>query len=374
MLLGIQRNLMRACSSKLTFHSRTHCVISRTPAFSTFRSPHAARHITSLALTNHHSHTSRDNVFSCRFNNVHNFSSSTKPEKEEQFNSIDDLVDDVDEIRLGDAAMEDYDDHDAPHSLNDTQNINDLLKGEENMKEEQELTWQEKLLPVAMQWGPRVLISGAFAYGFTKISLYITTQLMSITLTDAVWFGFGSGFLASTATAVAAVVTWNTFDSVRPEPVYRAAMNKIREDPAITSILGPIGLQSKFNSGFMRSYKLDGGSLGFGPGHRGFALNVGRGDDNKLVWRYPRIQMMFQVYGTKHQALVTVEAFNMWRKTKLNLVALDVLDSTNPEHMDPILIHGEPERLYIRDQLTGFIRFKKDYLKDDVVRYPKRSP
>jgi hypothetical protein len=300
--------------------------------------------------------------------NIRHFSS------QEKHKSIDDLVDDYDEIRLGNDKMEDYDDLNSPQSLNDQKNIDDLLREQEedNINAGSEKTWQDKFLPVALQWGPRVLISGALAYGFTKISLYITTQLMSITLTDAVWFGFGSGFVVAAATASTAALTWNTFDSVRPEPVYLAALNKIRKDPNITDILGPIGFQSKFNSGFMRSYKLDGGSLGFGPGHRGFALNVGRGPNNKLVWRYPRIQMMFQVYGSKHQALVTVEAFNMWRKTKLNLVALDVLDSDHPEHGDPILVHGEPERLYIRDQLTGFIRFKKNYLKENVEKYPKQ--
>lgn len=83
--------------------------------------------------------------------------------------------------------------------------------------------------------------------------------------------------------------------------------------------------------------------------------------------------MMFQVYGTEHQALVTVEAFNMWRKTKLNLVAMDVLDSEDPAHSDPFVVHGDPERLYIRDQLTGFIRFKKKYVGEDVQKYPQNK-
>ena len=306
---------------------------------------------------------SRRPIISLAFTNTH-FSTEKQSHK-----SIDDLVDDADEIRLGNDKMADYDDQNAPHSLDDKMHI-DSLKEEDLETSNQEESFFNKATPYLLQYGPRVVVATGLAYGFTKISLYITTQLMSITLTDAVWFGFASCFLASTATAISAVVTWNTFDSVRPEPVYRAALDKIREDENITNILGGIGIQSNFESGFMRSYKLDGGSLGFGPGHRGFALNVGRGPENKLVWRYPRIQMMFQVYGTKHQALVTVEAFNMWRKTKLNLVALDVLDSDDPEHSEPILIHGEPERLYIRDQLTGFIRFKKNYVKEDVSKYP----
>jgi hypothetical protein len=298
---------------------------------------------------------------------------SNSTDNKEQYKSVDDMINDDAEIRLNNLDLANYDDH-GPKSLEDKE-LDEQNDEEEQQEAEdhQEQTWVTKLTPYALQYGPRVVVASGLAYGFTKISLYITTQLMSITLTDAVWFGFGSGFVVAAATAVSAVATWNTFDSVRPEPVYREALNKIRENEEITQILGPIGFQSKFESGFMRSYKLDGGSLGFGPGHRGFAINVGRGPENKLVWRYPRIQMMFQVYGKKHQALVTVEAFNMWRKTKLNLVALDVLDSDQPEHSEPILVHGEPERMYIRDQLTGFIRFKKNYVTDDVEKYPSRN-
>jgi hypothetical protein len=101
-----------------------------------------------------------------------------------------------------------------------------------------------------------------------------------------------SVFLSSCSFPYAVVqVVWNTFDSVRPEPVYLAAMKKLREDPNVTSVLGPIGFQRGMQAGFMRSYKLDGGSLGFGPGHRGFSINVGRGDENRLVWRYVRTTM-----------------------------------------------------------------------------------
>jgi hypothetical protein len=39
-----------------------------------------------------------------------------------------------------------------------------------------------------------------------------------------------------------------------------------------------------------------------------------------------RIQMMFQVYGSKEQALVTVEAVKTRGTTRFNLLALDVLN------------------------------------------------
>ncbi len=288
---------------------------------------------------------------------------------EESYVSIDDHSDDEDEVRVPDEVMENYDDRDAPKSLDMAENP----ELDTNHVQNADAGWK-KHLPLIAAWTPRVLGGGVLVFAFTKASLYITTNLMGITLTDAVWFGFGAGFLSSSAIAVTAFGIYNTFDSVRPEPVYKAALEKIRADEEITRVLGPISmLTGGVNSGFMRSYKVDGGDIGFGPGHRGFSVPTFMGPENKLVWRYPRIQMMFQVFGRDRQALCTVEAFNRSGKTKLNLVALDVLNSDDPAHADPILVHGSPERLYIRDQLTGFIRFKKNYVEGSVQRYPRRK-
>jgi hypothetical protein len=297
--------------------------------------------------------------------------STFTPDKE-QITSVDDGDVDDDEIRVPEEILENYDDRDSPKSLDPSENPaldTDHVQQQAVMEE----GWK-KYLPAIASWAPRVLGGGAVAYVFTKASLYITTNLMGITLTDAVWFGFGSGFLTSTGIAVCGFGFYNTFDSVRPEPVYQAAMKKLADDENVVSMLGPINLMgSGVNSGFLRAYKIDGGDVGFGPGHRGFAVPTPLGRDNKLVWRFPRIQMMFQVYGRDRQALVTVEAFNKSGSTKLNLVAMDILDSDDHEHQNVVLVHGDPERLYIRDQLTGFIRFKKNYLDGEVRKYPSKQ-
>lgn len=297
--------------------------------------------------------------------------STSAPDKEEIITVDDGDIDD-DEIRVPGEVLENYDDRDSPKSLDPSENPaldTDHVQQQAVMEE----GWK-KYLPAIAAWTPRVLGGGAIAYVFTKASLYITTNLMGITLTDAVWFGFGAGFLTSTGIAVCGLGFYNTFDSVRPEPVYQAAMKKLADDKDVVSMLGPINLMGGgVNSGFLRAYKIDGGDVGFGPGHRGFAVPTPLGRDNKLVWRFPRIQMMFQVYGRDRQALVTVEAFNKSGSTKLNLVAMDILDSDHPEHQNVVLVHGDPERLYIRDQLTGFIRFKKNYIRDNVSKYPRKS-
>ena len=290
--------------------------------------------------------------------------------EKEKVTIISDKRDDEDEIIVNDEVLQNYDDRDSPRSLDPSENPaldTDHVQQQAAMEE----GWK-KYLPAIAAWTPRVLGGAAVAYVFTKASLYITSNLMGITLTDAVYFGFATGFLTSASIAVSAVTFYNTFDSVRPEPVYKAAMKKLSKDEHVVSLLGPISmLQGGVNSGFLRAYKIDGGDVGFGPGHRGLSVPTPLGETNKLVWRFPRIQMMFQVYGRDRQALVTVEAFNKSGKTKLNLIALDILNSEDPDHQGVILVHGDPERLYIRDQLTGFIRFKKNYLDGNVQRYPK---
>ena len=289
------------------------------------------------------------------------------------FKDIDDHLDAADEVREGNDYFEAYDDERiSPKSIRKEENP-ELKKDperEEPVALQEDATGWKRHLPFFLRWTPRVIGAGGLAYVFTKASLYITTNLMSITLTDAVWFGFLAGFGTAAVTATTTFGIYSTFDSVRPEPVHKMAMEKLVNDPEVIKLLGPVslGLQN-MQAGYVRAYKIDGGDVGIGKGHRGWALPLGYGSKSKLVWRYPRIQMNFQIYGSKYQSLVTVEAINKRGKTMLNMVALDVLDSELPEHQEPYLVHGKPERLYIRDQLTGFIGFKKNYLKENVPKY-----
>ena len=105
------------------------------------------------------------------------------------------------------------------------------------------------------------------------------------------------------------------------------------------------------------------GHFALGDGSRGYSVWTPFGDDKRLVWRLPRIQMMFQVYGSKEQALVTVEAVKTRGKTRFNLLALDVLNSSDPELSGgPLLVHGKDKRLHVREQLHEFIGLKHRYL------------
>ena len=277
------------------------------------------------------------------YNNVKYYSSSASKKEEEDEDDLNDLSQD---------AEEDYDDYHDPHS------VEDLVKAEEKSS-------YEKYLPVVATWGPRILIGGGISYLTTKTFLYVSNTLLGITLSDAVYFGLFSGFVGASLLYGGAFAYYQTFQNVRPEPVFAKAIKKMANSEDITGILGNIGTFSSIQSGFVRAYKLDGGDWGLGPGTRGFAIPTFLGEDKKLVFRYPRVQMCFQVYGEKHQAMCTVEAINDRGKIKFNLIMLDILTAhDNEELQDPILVYGNEDRMYVRDQLTGFIDFKRNYLVD----------
>jgi hypothetical protein len=267
---------------------------------------------------------------------VSTFSTDTKADTEEYLNE------------LGSKEEEKYDDFALPKSSEELY-----------CKEPEEKTGVAKWLPILATQGPKVALVVGGSVLLTKSFLYVTTNLLNITLTDAVWFGVFSGCGMTTLVAGSALAYYRTFESVRPEPVYNKAMELIKKDNAVISALGPFTLSS-LASGLFRAYKLDGGDWGLGPGARGFSVPTGMGPDKKLVYRWPRIQMNFQLYGTKHQGMCTVEAINKKGSIKLNLVAVDVLTDDNIS--EPILVYGEETRLYIRDQLSGFVSFKHKYL------------
>eukprot|EP00943_MAST-04B_sp_MAST-4B-sp1_P001779 g1779.t1 len=283
-------------------------------------------------------------VKNCINNDIKYFSTTSKQNK---------IIDEEDDLNdLSKDAEEDYDDYHDPHS------VDEIIQTEEKSK-------YEIYLPIVATWAPRVLIGGVLSYLTTKAFLYVSNTLLGITLSDALYFGLFSGFTGASLIYGSAFAYYQTFQNVRPEPVFEKAIKKIANNEEITRLLGPIGTFTSIQSGFVRAYKLDGGDWGLGPGTRGFAIPTFLGENKKLVFRYPRVQMCFQVYGDKHQAMCTVEAINDRGKIKFNLIMLDVLTAGDDESLqDPILVYGNEDRMYVRDQLTGFINFKRNYLND----------
>ena len=218
-----------------------------------------------------------------------------------------------------------------------------------------------KWLPIVATQGPKVALAVGGTYVLSKSFLFASKYVMGISISKAVWFGLVSGTTMTTIAGASAFMYYQTFQNVRPEPVYKKALEIISKNEDILKILGPGGFMGHLNSGLFKAYKLDGGNWGLGPGYRGLSFPTGLGDNKKLVFRWPRIQMNFQLYGAEKQAMCTVEAINHRGTIKFNLIMLNILN--DPNYTEPILIHGNKDRIYIRDQLSGYVSFKKNYIE-----------
>lgn len=219
-------------------------------------------------------------------------------------------------------------------------------------------------LHIASVWAPRIAIGGISSYILYKSSMLFSSTLLSINLTDAFYGGCMVGGFSVAGAGAAVYWYMRSFQTMRPQLVYQAAMKHLSSDDLVTKLLGPVNYGvTGIQSGIMRAYKLDGGDLGLGPGAKGMGIPSGLGADKKVVFRYPRIQMVFQVYGSAHQALCTVEAVNIRGALKFNLITLDVL--TDDTQKEPVLIAGKEDRMYVRDQMTSFVALKKKYVGSD---------
>ena len=120
---------------------------------------------------------------------------------------------------------------------------------------------------------------GLGVYMVSKGVLGTINTLLHLPPTTVAKYGFYSGFLVASATAVAIRQAWLAIH-IRPEFVYREALAMIRRSQAVIDHLG-----TPYPSAVpLRTYNLDGGN--FFPGG---ALGV--------QWKPPRVVMMFAVEG-----------------------------------------------------------------------------
>ena len=193
---------------------------------------------------------------------------------------------------------------------------------------------------------PDAGVGGSFAYVFTKSSMFITNFLTGISFKTVGWWGFVAGFNAGLATTAGLyAVTRGLY--IRPENVRAKALHKVLSDSRVSELMGST-LLSPLRAGLMRAYTKDGGN---------FAIDA---DSRRLVWRHPRIKLMFQIYGgNNHQAIVTTEAYRTWNGLVFDFISVDRITG---EHQEPILVDGDPSHLYVKGQLRDLVQLKKRYV------------
>ena len=183
--------------------------------------------------------------------------------------------------------------------------------------------------------------AGGFGvYMVSKGVLGTINTLLHLPPTTVAKYGFYSGFLVASATAVAMRQAWLAIH-IRPEFVYREALAMIRRSQAVIDHLG-----TPYPSAVpLRTYNLDGGN--FFPGG---ALGV--------QWKPPRVVMMFAVEGAKEEGIVYLECLkNLNGRLHFTFVGVDVCDVDETR----LIVHGSDERMTEKaDHLQKLIDFKKD--------------
>lgn len=147
------------------------------------------------------------------------------------------------------------------------------------------------------------------AYGISKVLLSFTSFFTHMSPIFIAKYSFYCGFgTATTFGGICLIVADNLY--IRADPVYKYCKNWVTNDESCMKVLG-----EDIVTGNLRSYRLDAGSFHF--------------DEKKLLWRPPRIQMIFDVTGRSppfRTGLVTAQAtkeVGFPPRLKTNLLKLD---------------------------------------------------
>jgi hypothetical protein len=140
-------------------------------------------------------------------------------------------------------------------------------------------------------YGPAIglTVSGVVVvYGVSSLALTVGSSFMSLTLKDALYWGFASGFLSAALLGVGAVRGYRSM-TIRTEPVFQMALLKLREHSAVGASLG-----ANIQPGTLKAYDRVAGHV----------------STTKLAWVDPRVQMIFQVRGvdTGREGMVRLAA------------------------------------------------------------------
>lgn len=175
---------------------------------------------------------------------------------------------------------------------------------------------------------------GLGIYGVWQVFSQWSSYITSFSLVDASYFGFYVGGIASTTVLLAGRNLMMRLLTVRPDPLYRHLIGRLRKDPVIRHRLGgsePVPSEFK-------AYNITGG-FQRAPRHGG----------GILPYTYTRrtVQLVFQISSKRNPAATgtvscDVRALKLWGEYQYNALAVD--------------FHATGERLLIegRDELAPF--------------------
>mmetsp|Transcript_12984 Transcript_12984/g.15759 ORF Transcript_12984/g.15759 Transcript_12984/m.15759 type:complete len:331 (+) Transcript_12984:134-1126(+) len=231
-------------------------------------------------------------------------------------------------------------------SVSSTTNEVDDDKTDDDIVPQVELHPLEKAKIFAAQYGGYIGISAFLTYAFYRTVHYTTTSLLSINFWDMGKYSFVVGILGGVSGTLLVTRVIQSL-GIRPEHVRKAALRKVVNSPDVQRIMGA-SITNPLNGGLMRAYSKDGGH---------FAIDK---TSRSIVWKKPRIKMLFQIYGgADQQAIVCVEAVKTQTKLDFDLISVDRITG---EAVDPVIVAGTEQRYQVRGQLTDLVHLKKKYI------------
>jgi len=225
------------------------------------------------------------------------------------------------------------------------QHVDDEKSEYDNVKWK-DMTPLEKTKYLVSQYGTYTAVALGFSYVISKTSVWITSSFLGLSFKTVGFWAFVVGYGSGVGTCAALYMGARQMQ-LRPEWVRQEAFDMVADNEQVRQLMG-ISLLSPLRSGVMRAYSLDGGSFAIDKSSRG------------IVWRRPRIKMIFQVYGgDSHQAVVCVEAKKKGFGVEYDFVSVDLLTKESADH---VLVSGAPERFEVENQLRDMVMLKKRYV------------
>mmetsp|Transcript_11077 Transcript_11077/g.24014 ORF Transcript_11077/g.24014 Transcript_11077/m.24014 type:complete len:351 (-) Transcript_11077:320-1372(-) len=181
------------------------------------------------------------------------------------------------------------------------------------------------------------------AYGISRVFLGFTGFFTHLTPTVVAKWGFYTGFGCAGMVGGLALMTADNL-YIRADPVYRYCLNWVQNDTVVQTKLGD-GIQP----GSLRSYRMDSGKMEM--------------EGRSVVWRPPRIQMIFDVTATGppyRTGIVTCEAVKSGGfPPKLNTTLLKIDYETGNEGEEGGGTHEGDETHYLKGSQEEFSRVSR---------------
>jgi hypothetical protein len=87
-------------------------------------------------------------------------------------------------------------------------------------------------------------------YGVSSLALHLSTSILSLTLTDALYGGFGAGFL-SCGILAAAALRFHRSVTLHPDAVFKLALARVAGDARVAAAIG-----ASVKAGALQAYNL----------------------------------------------------------------------------------------------------------------------